>query len=111
MLTSLTDNINMRVPVSPTVKLIDIWNIWNILIDVLIILFHILVNRLINGGAGSGRCKSSAAAAGGSWRTIIGRPESLNTCAKMMFPPLNIVFFVYYGMHNYLYQEQPLQAA
>ena len=100
----------MRVPVSPTVKLIDIWNIWNILIDVLIILFHILVNRLISGGGGSGRRKSSAAA-GGCWKTIIGRPESLNTCAKVMFPLLNIVFFVYYVMHNYLYQEQPLHDA
>ena len=96
VLTSLMDNINNRLPASPSIRLIDIWNIWYVCQIVLIILFHILFNRTLSTRV----FKFNH----GSWKNI--QPKKLNNAAKVLFPAANFGFTCYYVVHNVMYIEQ-----
>lgn len=100
VLSSLLDNINTRMPDPSAFKLLDIWNIWNVVQIVSMILFHIILNGILNRIYPRSLTKSSAIA------HYLQQPRNLNQLAKVGFPALNIAFTVYYICHNYLYQER-----
>lgn len=89
VLSSLMDSINERSPASH-IKLIDIWNIWNVCQIVFVIMFHILVNRILE-----------------KQTTPVKhlQPGNINTMAKVGFPVLQITFLFYYISHILIYQE------
>ena len=92
VMSTLMDNINNRLPASPQVRLIDIWNIWYVSQIIVIIVFHIFVNGLFN----------TKYIRPNSWQ----QPNNLNSIAKAVFPILNLTFTVYYICHNILYTEK-----
>ena len=96
VLSTLIDNMNSRLSSRANVRLIDIWNIWYILQIILIIVFHILVNRQLHLGIR----KAGKNAGGKSWG-----PKKLNLLAKYFFPIFNGAFLIYYWIHNLVYKE------
>ena len=92
VLSSLMDNINSRLPASPHMKLIDIWNIWNVIQIVGLIMVHILVNKLLNTKYPKNK-------------NLLLHPSNLNTMAKFGFPVVHVGFIVYYVSHNFVYKE------
>ena len=92
VLSSLMDNINSRLPASPHMKLIDIWNIWNVIQIVGLIMVHILVNKLLNTKYPKNKNQFL-------------HPSNLNNMAKFGFPAVHVGFIVYYIYHNFVYKE------
>ena len=92
VLSSLMDNINSRLPASPHMKLIDIWNIWNVIQIVGLIMVHILVNKLLSTKYPKNK-------------NLFLHPSNLNTMAKFGFPAVHVGFIVYYVSHNFVYKE------
>ena len=94
VMSTLMDNINNRLPVSPHTRLIDIWNIWYVGQIVFLIVFHILVN---------GKVHQSFKNRQPFLQYL--QPEKLNNLAKVGFPVLNLIFTIYYISHNILFRE------
>lgn len=91
VLCTLLDNINNRLPSSPDIRLVDIWNIWFMFQIALLTLLHVACNALL------------------MMKFQFMSPCKLNTAGKIGFPLLNVVFSVYYVLHNQLYQESEFQ--
>ena len=96
VMSTLMDNINKQLPVSPQICLIDIWNILYVSQIILIIIFHIFANGLLNKKSVNPKNSNPKA-----WQqTLLLQPQKLNAIEKTGFPILNRIFTLYFICHN-----------